>query len=67
MKREGVNFNKDDNTWWSRITKDGVTMNLGRFKTENEAALAYNNAAVALHKQFAVLNTVKGDDLHQTN
>jgi len=33
-------------------------MYLGSYKTEKEAAIAYNKAALELHKDFAYLNTM---------
>jgi len=44
--------------WRSRITVNGKTKSLGVYKTEQEAALAYNFAANAMFKDFAVLNEV---------
>ena len=44
--------------WRSRITLDGKTKSLGLYKTEQEAALAYNFAASNLFGEFAVLNEV---------
>jgi hypothetical protein len=40
----------------ARITVSGKNIHLGNFNTEAEAALAYNNAALKYHKQFARLN-----------
>ena len=44
--------------WRSRITLQGKTKSLGVYKTEQEAALAYNYAASNLFGEFAVLNEV---------
>ena len=41
--------------WRARL--DGVV--IGYYSTEEEAALAYNEAALKLHGEFAVLNNVK--------
>jgi len=53
---KGVNQFRDK--WRSRITVNGKTQSLGVYKTEQEAALAYNFAANAMFKDFAVLNEV---------
>lgn len=46
------------NRWRARITVSGRTRHLGRFETENEAALAYNVAAREAFGEFARLNEV---------
>lgn len=43
----------------ARIKVNGKSINLGSFKTIEEAALAYNNAAIKYHREFAVLNEIK--------
>lgn len=42
----------------ARITRDGLTINLGSFATPNEAAKAYDEAARKLHGEFACTNYV---------
>lgn len=44
--------------WRVRICVDGRNIYLGRFKSEEKAALAYNNAALLHFGQFARLNVV---------
>ena len=46
----------DRNKWKARIRFEGVTYQLGRFKTETEAALAYDKKALELEPMFALLN-----------
>lgn len=57
-KYKGVHYNKRDNIWLARIGINRKRIYLGSFKTEKEAALAYNEAALIYHKEFAVLNDV---------
>jgi hypothetical protein len=45
--------------WRAQICKDGRITRLGGFATPEEAALAYNNAAVELHGEFARLNVIQ--------
>ena len=47
---------KRQNKWNARITKDGITHELGYYAQEVEAALAYDNKARELHGEFANLN-----------
>lgn len=44
--------------WLAYITKDGIRYNIGSFKTEREAAEAYNARAVILFGEYANLNKV---------
>lgn len=45
--------------WVAQITIDGKRKLLGRFSTEAEAAIAYNNAAKLHYGEFANLNIIK--------
>jgi hypothetical protein len=60
---KGVSFMSQKNgkyTYWAaRITVDKKTIRLGLFKTEEEAALAYNEAAKKHFGDFANLNKVE--------
>ncbi len=55
-KHLGVSF--QGSLYLARITKDGKTIGLGTFKTENEAADAYNKKAVELYGTMARLNII---------
>lgn len=57
-KYKGVKKNTKCNTWSARITVSGKAIYLGSFKTENEAAIAYNNAALEHFGNFCYLNEV---------
>jgi hypothetical protein len=56
----GVHNRNDANSnkWRSAIKKDGIQYNLGSFKTENEAAEAYNKKALELYGENAFLNKI---------
>jgi hypothetical protein len=45
--------------WRAEITANGKRIHLGTFDTEREAALAYNEAALKYHGEFAHLNKIK--------
>lgn len=53
---KGVSFNKRRGHWYACISERGRTKALGRFSTEEEAARAYDAAALRLHGEFARLN-----------
>lgn len=44
--------------WMSRITIDSVEKHLGYFKTEEEAANAWNVAATTYFREFVILNEI---------
>jgi hypothetical protein len=44
--------------WMARITVNGKSIYLGYFKTEEDAAHAYNSAARIYHGEFARLNNL---------
>lgn len=53
--------NNNESTWAARIWVSRTSVNLGVFKTEVEAAAAYNEAALKYHGEFAKLNLIEGD------
>lgn len=55
---KGVCFHKRKHKWQASITLDGKLIHLGYFKTQNEAALIYNEAAKKYHGEFAKFNKV---------
>ncbi len=58
-KYKGCSYKKRDNIWSSQIGFNNKTIHLGHFKTEIEAALAYNEAAIKYHGKFGKLNIWK--------
>ena len=55
---KGVYFDKKNKKWKSHIKFEKQWYNLGSFKEEKEAAIAYNIKAEKLFKEFAYLNEV---------
>ena len=56
-KYKGVSRNKKG--WRAMINVNWVRFNLGTFKTQKQAALAYNHAAKLYLGEFACLNKIK--------
>lgn len=54
----GASFDKrrKKKPWYSRIRVNGKSVQLGRFKTAEEAHEAYKAAAISLHNGFSVLS-----------
>jgi hypothetical protein len=57
-KYKGVHRPSGRNKWVAQIRVNDRVQTLGRFETENEAALAYNAAALKYFGEFARLNIV---------
>lgn len=53
---KGVHKPSNENIWIAQIRCNGTRKRIGRFKTEIEAALAYDREAALLHGEFAFLN-----------
>jgi hypothetical protein len=49
--------------WYGQIKQNGKMLHLGSYATKQEAARAYDEAAVRLHGEFATLNFPKGCEL----
>lgn len=58
---KGVYSTTRGKPWQAAINLDGVMHNLGRFDDATDAAKAYDRAALAAHKEFALLNFPKED------
>jgi len=55
---KGVHWDKERCKWRATIKMGGKTKYLGRFKDENQAALAYNRAAHIYFGEYARLNII---------
>jgi group I intron endonuclease len=58
-KYVGVSYIKASNNWHSYINYNGKRTNIGHFKTEIDAAIAYNNKAIELFGEDARLNIIE--------
>lgn len=52
----GIALDKSGKRWCARIRKDGKRLTLGSFSTPEEAAVAYDIAALEIHGEAAGLN-----------
>lgn len=55
---KGVSYVRKGNKWNARIKINYESISLGSFNTPEEAALAYNQAAIQYFGEFAVLNKI---------
>ncbi len=55
---KGVYWSKTRRKWIAQIKKKPITVNLGAFETPQEAALAYDRAAIAHFGEFARANII---------
>lgn len=55
----GVSWDKERKNWRSRISCNYKSIHLGHYKDETDAALAYNEAALKYHGEFARLNNIE--------
>lgn len=55
---KGVSYMKDKHKWRSRIMIGGREKHIGLYGTEEEAALAYNEAAKSYFGEYAKLNEI---------
>jgi hypothetical protein len=61
-KYTGVSWSKDKKRWRAQLTHKGQRFRLGEFKSEKEAALAYNKKALELWGDKARLNIIEDDE-----
>lgn len=54
----GVSFQKGSKKWRASIEVEGKSINLGEFKRESDAALAYNKAAQKYFGKIAYQNSI---------
>ena len=55
---KGVSWDNQRSKFLARIFHEGKAHNLGRFNIEEDAAIAYNNAATEMFGSFAYLNEI---------
>lgn len=55
---KGVHWHIKRGCWQANIKINQVQIYLGSFKTKEDAALAYNEASIKYHKEFAYINII---------
>jgi hypothetical protein len=58
-KYKGVTFRKDSKKWRAIIRIRGLSISLGSFSSEEEAAKAYNNKLQEIFGEFANINIIE--------
>lgn len=53
---KGVSWSKSNNGWIAQIRRDGLRKHIGTFAKAEDAARAYDAAAIEIHGEFARLN-----------
>lgn len=61
-KYKGVWWNDIAKFWYSSICKDGESIHLGNFRTQRDAAIAYNQAAIQYFGEYANINEIPDCD-----
>lgn len=61
-RHKGVSWYKRTQKWQAQICCNSRRVHLGSFDSEDDAAAAYNRAAVRLHGAFARLNDLSSHD-----
>lgn len=56
---KGVSWVNRDKRWIAQIGVNGQAIHIGSFRNKEKAALAYNEAAIKYHGEFAVLNKIE--------
>ena len=64
-KYKGVHHDKRDGRFYARIRVNYKRISLGGYLTEEEAAFAYNEAALKYFGEFAYLNVIQHKSSHQ--
>lgn len=58
-KYKGVSWYSPTKNWTAKVSSDGIHYYLGRFDSQEEAAVAYDKKAVELFGEYAYLNFPK--------
>lgn len=56
---KGVVWESEKRLWIAQIVINGKQTKIGRFKTKEDAAVAYNRKALEIFGEFALLNDIK--------
>lgn len=60
-KYKGVSWHKSSNKWLAKIGGTNSRIHIGLFSSKEEAALAYNEAALKYYGEFARLNEIHAE------